>query len=189
MELTKSMIQWLASGRRGVSSETMFTHLTGVECRGGWMGDYPHDPSDLMRCERLLRQCPELRAELHRMAELGPVWATLVADWDSLVALVIEEAPDWMDGTGCATKAYERMREIIDNEGRLMTREHEPDADQFRQGDVWMSSRGFLYRVVEVERGGQATLRAGATESGGRIVRKAWDGIGWWTRVSCGGAA
>lgn len=65
--------------------------------------------------------------------------------------------------------------------------EREPDADQFRVGDVWETTRGHLYRVVEVRRGGQAILRAGATD-GGRIVRKQWDGIGWWRRVSCGAA-
>ena len=113
MTITDGMIQWLANGRRGVSSETIFTHLTGVDARGSYPLDYPHDPSDLMRCERLLRQCPELRAKMHRMGELSPVWQQLVAEWDSLVALVINEAPSWMDGKGSAPKAYKRMREII----------------------------------------------------------------------------
>jgi hypothetical protein len=64
----------------------------------------------------------------------------------------------------------------------------EPDADQFRVGDVWETTRGFLYRVIEVRRGGQAILRAGSVGDGGRIVRKQWDGIGWWRRVSWGGS-
>ena len=64
-------------------------------------------------------------------------------------------------------------------------KKREPDADQFRVGDVWETTRGQIYRVVEVRRGGQAILRAGATGDGGRIVRKQWDGIGWWRRVSC----
>ena len=61
----------------------------------------------------------------------------------------------------------------------------EPDANQFRVGDVWETTRGHLYRVIEVRRGGQAILRAGATGERGRIVRKQWDGTGWWARVSC----
>ncbi len=64
-----------------------------------------------------------------------------------------------------------------------MPREH--DADQFRAGDVWETTRGHLYRVVEVQRGGLAMLRSGATGERGRIVRKQWDGIGRWRRVSC----
>lgn len=63
----------------------------------------------------------------------------------------------------------------------------EPAADQFRVGDVWETSRGHLYRVIEVRRDvGQAILRAGATGERGRIVRRRWDGIGVWRRVSCG---
>ena len=62
---------------------------------------------------------------------------------------------------------------------------HEPDADQFRVGDVWETTRGHLHKVIEVRRGGQAILRKGSDGSG-RIVRKQWDGIGWWCRVSCG---
>ena len=62
----------------------------------------------------------------------------------------------------------------------------EPDADQFRVGDVWETSRGMRYRVIDVKRGGQAILRMGSEGERGRIVRKQWDGIGWWRRVSCG---
>lgn len=116
MKLTDSMIQWLASGQRGTSSETIFTHLTGVNALGSSGMDHPHDPSDLMRCEKLLRQCPELRAAMPRMAECGPVWQQLVDEWDALVALVLEDAPDWMKGRGSAKKAYDRMCEIIDGE-------------------------------------------------------------------------
>jgi hypothetical protein len=61
----------------------------------------------------------------------------------------------------------------------------EPDADQFRVGDVWETTRGAQYKVLEVCVRGQAILRAGACGTG-RIVRKRWDGIGWWRRVSCG---
>ena len=66
----------------------------------------------------------------------------------------------------------------------------EPDADQFRVGDVWETPRGALYRVVEVRIGGQAILRAGAAGERGRIVRRAWDAIGAhtaspWVRLSC----
>lgn len=61
------------------------------------------------------------------------------------------------------------------------------DADQFRVGDVWKTTRGFLYRVVSVRVNGEAVLRAGATGKRGKIMRKPWDGIGGWVRVSCAG--
>lgn len=65
----------------------------------------------------------------------------------------------------------------------------EPDADQFRVGDIWETPRGFLYRVVAVENG-TAILRAGSSGDSGKLVRRAWDAIGAhtgrpWVRVSC----
>lgn len=69
----------------------------------------------------------------------------------------------------------------------------EPDADCFRQGDVWMSPKGFLYRVIEVkyQQGKdrkQAELRMGSTGPGGRKVVRDWDAIlNGWTRVEWGG--
>ena len=112
MVITNGMIDWLANGQRGASSETIFTHLTGVEA--GSFRDHPHDSSDFMRCEKLLIQCPELRKELARMADLGPVWTRLVADWGMIVALVNEENPDWMTKSGRAPKAYKHIRGIIE---------------------------------------------------------------------------
>lgn len=112
MELTGSMIEWLANGQRGVSSETIFTHLTGI--KAGSFRDHPYDTSDFMRCEKLLIQCPELRKELPRMADLGSVWAGLIADWDTIVALVNEENPEWMTKSSSTPKAYRRIRSIIE---------------------------------------------------------------------------
>lgn len=80
----------------------------------------------------------------------------------------------------------------------------EPDATHFRKGDVWMSPRGMLYRVIKVEkhiatlcRGIKvqkhvATLRLGINGTGRKIVRE-WDAIGsfsgsQWIRESWGGA-
>jgi hypothetical protein len=62
--------------------------------------------------------------------------------------------------------------------------EREPDADRFREGEVWETSRGTLYRVVVVGPSGEATLRLGATGGRGRIVRKPCDDVGNWRRVS-----
>ena len=52
--------------------------------------------------------------------------------------------------------------------------------DSFHVGQVWETSRGSLYRVIEVRRGGQAVLRLGS-DGKGRIVRRPWDAvIGWY---------
>lgn len=50
---------------------------------------------------------------------------------------------------------------------------------KFRVGEVWMSPRNFLYKVVSVE-GQQATLRLGSTGYG-RIVRRNVEAIKGWS--------
>lgn len=50
---------------------------------------------------------------------------------------------------------------------------------RFHAGQIWESPRGTLYKVVAVQRGGQATLRLGVDGSG-RIVRRAWDAVRNW---------
>lgn len=85
---------WLASGERGVSSNTMFTVLTGVDALGYWHKDVPSDPADMRRCLLLLDQCPEMKPELHRMAKVSKAWAGLVQYWDQITVTMLEEWGD-----------------------------------------------------------------------------------------------
>lgn len=111
--LTDNQVMWLATGRRGMSSETLFTFATGVDAEGDHGHRYPLDPSDLARCRKLLDQCPELVSCLPRVAAAGPEWAALVARWDEVCALMDEESPGWRDSKGSAPKTYALMKEII----------------------------------------------------------------------------
>lgn len=112
-KLSTNAIAWLASGQRGLSSNTLFTFATGVDAEEDDGHNYPHDPDDLSRCRKLLDQCPELVANLSRVAEAGPEWAGLVARWDEICGLMDEESPEWRAGKGRATKTYALMKEII----------------------------------------------------------------------------
>jgi hypothetical protein len=106
---------WLESGERGISSETIVLALTGVPIlKRNWGSGFPSDPSDFRRCERLLRAVPEARKHLHLLAQRGPIWAMLVDEWDDLVALGDSEVPGIFDSWahGSAPKLYARMREI-----------------------------------------------------------------------------
>lgn len=110
------LVEWLAHGERGVSSETMVTELTGVYAlRSSW-GSPPSDPSDFKRCEKLLRQVPSLRPALGRMAEVSKEWARLVSRWYDIVGTLEEEIPgifDDPDVRGSAPRTYELMKEIM----------------------------------------------------------------------------
>lgn len=108
------LVRWLAGGQRGVSSNTMAQHLTGLPALGGWHGDHPHDPDDMTRCRRLLEEVPRLQAEFSRMASCSGPWAQLVQHWQELCELMDTEAPRWREARGSAPKTYKRMRELID---------------------------------------------------------------------------
>ncbi|OZE77161.1 hypothetical protein CH305_18155 [Rhodococcus sp. 15-649-2-2] len=112
---------WLATGERGISSEMIATHLTGVPILPDrWSNrrdSHPHDPSDFRRCELLLRAVPKARQRMDSVGDLSPVWRNLVDHWDEIVALCEEESPGCFDGPragGKASKAYSLMKELIE---------------------------------------------------------------------------
>lgn len=73
--------QWLKSVNLGASAQSIAAHLAGF---GNQMGSYPHDAGDFGRCEWLLNEAPELRPDMHRMAEVNAYWAALVPRWDEI---------------------------------------------------------------------------------------------------------
>lgn len=116
--LPPGALSWLASGERGASSEAIFERMTGLPVGPSLRGAYPLDPGDLRRCRLLLEAVPAFRARLSEMADVGPVWAGLVARWEELCAIVDEEAPEWRKGSGRAPRAYAVMGEIEKAAGR-----------------------------------------------------------------------
>lgn len=100
------LTNWLASDDVGMSSKFMAGVLSG---RFTCENRHPLDPSDLGRCLRMLDACPELKPHVGRMAEHGPVWASLADEWDDLTALYQREL-----ASGSAPQCYARMREIIE---------------------------------------------------------------------------
>lgn len=101
--------EWLRTGERGISSEAIFSHLTGIPVSGRWGLRAPQDPSDLRRCRLLLEAVPAFAAELHRMAEVSEEWAAIVARWDGLCTTMDREAPEWRSGLGRAQETYNLM--------------------------------------------------------------------------------
>jgi hypothetical protein len=74
--------RWLAVGQQGVSSLTLFHHLTQTPMPQS--RSHPHDLDDFGRCKRMIEQVPSLRALLPEAASLSPVWARIVDVWDTL---------------------------------------------------------------------------------------------------------
>jgi hypothetical protein len=108
------LLGWLAGGSRGVSSNTIVQHLTGIQTLRGWSPDVPADPDDFDRCLRLFRDVPLLRFELYRMASLSPKWAALVDNWEAIEVSHLDEVGLGWTKAREAPRTYALMRNVFD---------------------------------------------------------------------------
>jgi len=106
LSIKDRQIFWLMNGERGVSSETIFRHLSDMPINIGYEC-HPLDPSDFKRCFLLLEAIPEWKSELHRMKKVSPVWSSLVDNWDKLTEMVKEQLQ-----TGKDNGMYLFMKEL-----------------------------------------------------------------------------
>lgn len=113
--MSEAATHWLAHGERGVSSDTIFSHLTGIDVLNGWRKDHPYDTSDFRRCRLLLEQVPELADSLAKMRSLSDAWRGLVDNWADICAAMDWEMPDWRNSErGCsAPKTYQLIKRAI----------------------------------------------------------------------------
>ena len=79
-------LQWLASGERGMSSEALFSRLTGIAMKRPRF-DHPWDVYDFGRCVMMLDACPSLAPHVADAADLSRTWAALISEWDGLVSM------------------------------------------------------------------------------------------------------
>lgn len=100
--------RWLAGGDTGISSKTIWSVMTGRRIGDRhWRPDVPRDPDDFGRCHRLLETFPGWRWRMPEVASVHPEWSRLVAAWDELTVLYLEEFP-----SGRAPRLYARMRAL-----------------------------------------------------------------------------
>lgn len=101
--IAQNMEWWLTKGEHGISSETMFYHLSGR--RVGRHESPPSDPDDFRRCYLLLKAVPQWRVDLHKLKAVSQTWANLVDNWD----LLTEKLEDMMKNKK-ANGMYELMK-------------------------------------------------------------------------------
>jgi len=111
--LSEQAISWLANGERGTSSNTICSHLSGMDCVGKWGGSHPLDPDDFRRCRLLLNQVPEFHARIGELRKISPVWDRLVSNWADLCDMMDSEFPAWREGgRGSCPKTFKLMQEL-----------------------------------------------------------------------------
>jgi hypothetical protein len=108
----KKFVEWLASGERGISSNTIASVLSGLDCMQGWGYSHPRDPADFKRCLFLLYAVPGFSENLSKMGDVSPEWAALVEHWQEFEKLLHSELAE---DTGRAPKTYARMQEILED--------------------------------------------------------------------------
>ena len=101
--------EWIVSGDRGMSSETIWAVMMGTRPE---RPSTPWDPDDFGRCHRLLMAIPEWRERLPEVAAVYPEWTALVEHWDEMVFLYLRDLP-----TGRCEELYSLMQKLND-EGR-----------------------------------------------------------------------
>lgn len=107
---TEKVLEWMAYGEPGRSSETMAFRLLGMKPRQ--RESHPLDPADFNRCLKLLKAVPELRDKLPEMKAVSPAWSAIVDRWSELEESFIDEVGwDWSNGQS-APKTYALMKEI-----------------------------------------------------------------------------
>lgn len=107
-------MRWLAHGERGRASNTLFTHLVGLDALGDDRPDHPHDDASFRRCRLLLESVPECRGRIGEMARHSAHWAQLVAHWPHLCRIMDEEAPHWREKNGIFLKTLRELREVLE---------------------------------------------------------------------------
>ena len=109
-EIPSSVVNWLAGGERGISSETIVSHIWKLP-KSRWGYSHPHDPDDLKRCLLLLDASPETRARFDEMRDVSPEWAALVDRWSGIKALFMAETCGitWPNRKN-AVNTYEAMK-------------------------------------------------------------------------------
>ncbi len=111
-EIQSKVLNWIATGRVGMSSQAMAMAACGMPSDGS----YPHDPDDLNRCLLMLKAVPEVRKHFDKIAALGVVWGRLIARWDEIEASFLEEVGlNWKKAKS-APKTYALMKEVIGEE-------------------------------------------------------------------------
>lgn len=112
--ISGNAVAWLANGERGVSSETIFQHLTGVKALRRFEPGIPHDPADVRRCRLLLDDCPELAERFEEMRTCSPAWARFVDAWPEICKLMDTESPAWRTIPSLAPRTYALVKRVRD---------------------------------------------------------------------------
>ena len=107
----EKILDWMLKGEVGASSQCIAHVMVYGKSDGSpWT---PSDPSDFLRCLKLLKWVPEIRERLDEMIPVSSRWRNLIVHWNQLEELFLSEVPENKWGS-CwkAPKTYAMMKEL-----------------------------------------------------------------------------
>jgi hypothetical protein len=113
-QLNRKIMNWLAKGEVGLSSQEIAYQMSGADSNRTHC-THPSDPSDFKRCLKLINAVPEIRGRLDEMRHKSKQWDALVENWERLEKCFMDEVGGWLVGEDYdkrATKTYQMMQEI-----------------------------------------------------------------------------
>lgn len=102
---------WLKTDDVGSSSKFMASVLSqSITISAEYA--HPSDPSDFIRCRKLLLAEPALKDHIHLMSAKSAVWLSLVENWESLCELMDSECSEWASKDASYPKTYALLKNI-----------------------------------------------------------------------------
>ena len=83
-KIKDKILNWLANGETGISSEAMAFKMAGVNQKAWCGGTHPSDGDDFKRCMKLVNEVPEIRTRLEEMCSVSKCWKALIDNWESV---------------------------------------------------------------------------------------------------------
>lgn len=103
-----TLLEWIAKGRVGISSKTMWGAIMGVEVD---RHDKPYDPDDFSRCWKLVTRCNVTKEQLQIIVDKYPYWKPYIDNWQKLTEMYERNrAEKWVNSKEVGM--YEFMQEL-----------------------------------------------------------------------------
>ena len=113
-DIKTKILQWLATGEKGISSEAIAFKMAGVVPGRSW-STHPYDPSDFKQCLKLVNFIPEIRSRLDEMRSISREWNAIIEHWKEIEECFMGEVAEWLTAEHSdkrAHKTYELMRKV-----------------------------------------------------------------------------
>jgi hypothetical protein len=102
-----TLSEWIVNGRVGISSQTMWAVLQGIE----YIGDKPYDPDDFSRCYKFVKLCNITEQDLQKISKTIPYWKPYIDNWQKLTEMYEQnDRENWVNSKKIGM--YEFMQEL-----------------------------------------------------------------------------